>query len=169
MVAPSSLRAWTKKEVDDILELPINGHNGTIRSICFDLSSDLTLLMEGVVYKDIKKWVIENDSSKGELIGHNKDMIAIKGSNDGSYFSSGSADRQIKLWDIKSLKEICTIPTLGYLLINDISILNTREMLIVTGGHVDGNISIWDAKRKSLFTEIKENSQGKEVKTICFI
>ena len=42
-------------------------------------------------------------------------------------------------------------------------------MLIVTGEHVDGNISIWDAKRKSLFTEIKENSQGKEVKTICFI
>ena len=86
MVAPPSLRAWTKKEVDDILELPINGHNGTIRSICFDLSSDLTLLMEGVVDKDIKKWVTEYDSSKGELIGHNKDMITIKWSNDGSYF-----------------------------------------------------------------------------------
>ena len=95
-------------------------------------------------------------------------MIIIKWSNDGSYFGSGSADRKIKLCDIKYLKEICTIPTLGYVLINDISILNTREMLIVTGGHVDGNISIWDAKRKSLFTEIKENSQGKEVKTICF-
>ena len=41
-------------------------------------------------------------------------------------------------------------------------------MLIVAAGHVDGNITIWDAQRKSLFTEIKENSQGKEVRTICF-
>ena len=53
-----------KKEVDDILELPINGHNGTIRSICFDLSSDLTLLMEGVVYKDIKSGLLKMTHQK---------------------------------------------------------------------------------------------------------
>ena len=41
-------------------------------------------------------------------------------------------------------------------------------MLIVAGGHIDGNISIWDAQIKSLFTEIKENSQGKDVRTINF-
>jgi len=95
-------------------------------------------------------------------------MIIIKWSNDGSYFGSESADRKIKLWDFKYLKEICTKLTLGYVLINDISLLNIREMLIVAGGHVSGNISICDAKRKSLFTEIKENSQVKEVRTICF-
>ena len=57
---------------------------------------------------------------------------------------------------------------LGYGAINDISLLNTGEMLIIAAGHVDGNITIWDAQRKSLFTEIKENSQGKEVRTISF-
>ena len=155
-------------EDDDILELPINGHNGTIRSICFDPSSDLTLLTAGDIDKNIKMWDTENGSSKGELIGHNKDVTTIKWSNDGSYFGSGSADKTIKLWDLKSLKEICTVPTLGYGAINDISLLNTGEMLIVAAGHVDGNITIWDAQRKSLFTEIKENSQGKEVRTICF-
>ena len=133
-----------------------------------DPSSDLTLLTAGDVDKNIKMWDTENGSSKGELIGHNKDVTTIKWSNDGSYFGSGSADKTIKLWDIKSLKEICTIPTLGYGPINDISLLNTGEMLIVAAGHVDGNITIWDAQRKSLFTEIKENSQGKEVRTICF-
>ena len=155
-------------EDDDILELPISGHNGTIRSICFDPSSDLTLLTAGDIDKNIKMWDTENGSSKGELIGHNKDVTTIKWSNDGSYFGSGSADKTIKLWDLKSLKEICTVPTLGYGAINDISLLNTGEMLIVAAGHVDGNITIWDAQRKSLFTEIKENSQGKEVRTICF-
>ena len=168
VVPPLSEGEGKNNEDDDILELPINGHNGTIRSICFDPSSDLTLLTAGDVDKNIKMWDTENGSSKGELIGHNKDVTTIKWSNDGSYFGSGSADKTIKLWDIKSLKEICTIPTLGYGPINDISLLNTGEMLIVAAGHVDGNITIWDAQRKSLFTEIKENSQGKEIRTICF-
>ena len=168
VVPPLSEGEGKNNEDDDILELPINGHNGTIRSICFDPSSDLTLLTAGDVDKNIKMWDTENGSSKGELIGHNKDVTTIKWSNDGSYFGSGSADKTIKLWDIKSLKEICTIPTLGYGPINDISLLNTGEMLIVAAGHVDGNITIWDAQRKSLFTEIKENSQGKEVRNICF-
>ena len=168
VVPPLSEGEGKNNEDDDILELPINGHNGTIRSICFDPSSDLTLLTAGDVDKNIKMWDTENGSSKGELIGHSKDVTTIKWSNDGSYFGSGSADKTIKLWDIKSLKEICTIPTLGYGPINDISLLNTGEMLIVAAGHVDGNITIWDAQRKSLFTEIKENSQGKEVRTVCF-
>ena len=42
----------------------------------------------------------ENDSSKGELISHNKDTIKL--SNYESYFNSGSADKTIKLWIIKS-------------------------------------------------------------------
>ena len=169
MVVPPLFEAEGKNnEDDDILELPINGHNGTIRSICFDPSSDLTLLTAGDLEKNIKIWDTENGSSKGELKGHNKDVTTIKWSNDGSYFGSGSADKTIKLWDIKSLKEICSIPTLGYGPINDINLLNTGEMLIVAAGHVDGNITIWDAQRKSLFTEIKENSQGKEVRTVCF-
>ena len=168
VVPPLSEGDGKNNEDDDILELPINGHAGTIRSICFDPSSDLTLLTAGDIDKNIKIWDTENGSSKGELIGHNKDVTTIKWSNDGSYFGSGSADKTIRLWDLKSLKEICTIPTLGYGPINDISLLNTGEMLIVAAGHVDGNITIWDAQRKSLFTEIKVNSQGKEVRTICF-
>ena len=168
VVPPLSEGDGKNNEDDDILELPISGHNGTIRSICFDPSSDLTLLTAGDIDKNIKMWDTENGSSKGELKGHNKDVTTIRWSNDGSYFGSGSQDKTIKLWDLKTLKEICTIPTLGYGPINDISLLNTGEMLIVAAGHVDGNITIWDAQRKSLFTEIKENSQGKEVRTICF-
>ena len=44
----------------------------------------------------------ENDSWKGELISHNKDASTIKLSNYESYFNSGSADKMIKLWIIKS-------------------------------------------------------------------
>ena len=156
------------EENDDILELPIEGHNGTVRSICFDPSSDLTLLTSGDLDKNIKIWDTENGSSKGELVGHNNDVNSIKWSNDGNYFASGSADKSIKLWDLKSLKEICTIPTFGYGPINDISLLNTGEMLIIAAGHVDGIITILDAQRKSLFTEIKENTQQKEVRSLAF-
>ena len=39
----------------------------------------------------------ENDSSKGELISHNKDTTTIKMSNYGSYSNSGSTDKTIKL------------------------------------------------------------------------
>ena len=47
--------------------------------------------------------------------------------------------------------------------INDISLLHTGQMLIIAEAHVDGIITIWDAQRKSLFTEIKENTQQKQV------
>ena len=172
MVVPelseSSNSKKNEEDDDDILELPINGHNGTIRSICFDPSSHLTLLTSGDVDKNIKIWDTENGSSKGELIGHNNDVTSLKWSNDGSYFGSGSVDKTIKLWDLKSLREICTVPTLGYGPINDISLFNTGEMLIIAAAHVDGKITIWDAQRKSLFTEIKENTQQKEVRTLAF-
>ena len=172
MVVPELSESTNSKkneeDDDDILELPINGHNGTIRSICFDPSSDLTLLTSGDVDKNIKIWDTENGSSKGELVGHNNDVTSLKWSNDGSYFGSGSVDKTIKLWDLKSLREICTVPTLGYGPINDISLFNTGEMLIIAAAHVDGKITIWDAQRKSLFTEIKENTQQKEVRTLAF-
>ena len=78
MVVPQlSESTYSKKneEDDDILELPIEGHNGTIRSICFDPSSDLTLLTSGDVDKNIKIWDTENGLSKGELIGHTNDEL----------------------------------------------------------------------------------------------
>ena len=171
MVVPQlseSTNSKKNEEDDDILELPIEGHNGTVRSICFDPSSDLTLLTSGDYDKNIKMWDTENGSSKGELIGHNSDVTSIKWSNDGNYFGSGSADKTIKLWDLKSLREICTIPTIGYGAINDISLLNAGDMLIAAAAHVDGKITLWDAQRKSLFTEIKQNSQQKEVRAISF-
>ena len=171
MVVPQlseSTNSKKNEEDDDILEWPIEGHNGTVRSICFDPSSDLTLLTSGDYDKNIKMWDTENGSSKGELIGHNSDVTSIKWSNDGNYFGSGSADKTIKLWDLKSLREICTIPTIGYGAINDISLLNAGDMLIAAAAHVDGKITLWDAQRKSLFTEIKQNSQQKEVRAISF-
>ena len=171
MVVPELSESTNSKkndENDDVLELQIEGHNGTVRSICFDPSSDLTLLTSGDSDKNIKMWDTENGSSKGELVGHTNDVTSIKWSNDGYYFGSGSVDKTIKLWDLKSLREICSIPTLGYGPINDISLLNTGEMLIVAAGHVDGKITIWDAQRKSLFTEIKENTQQKEVRGLAF-
>ena len=171
MVVPElseSTNSKKNEEIDDILELPIEGHNGTVRSLCFDPSSDLTLLTSGDLDKNIKMWDTENGSSKGELVGHTNDVTSIKWSNDGNFFGSGSADKTIKLWDLKSLREICSVPTLGYGSINDISLLNTGEMLIVAAAHVDGKITIWDAQRKSLFTEIKENTQQKEVRSLAF-
>ena len=170
MVVPKLSESNSKKseEDDDILELPIKGHNGTIRSICFDPSSDLTLLTSGDIDKNIKIWDTENGNCKGELKGHNKDVTSLKWSIDGNYFASGSTDKTIKLWDLKTLKEICTIPTLGYGAINDISLLNTGEQLIIAAAHNDGKITVWDAQRKSLFIEIKENSQQKEIRSLSF-
>ena len=52
----------------------------------------------------------ENDSSKGELISHNKDASTIKLSNYESYFNSGSADKTIKLWIINPKKKFVLFP-----------------------------------------------------------
>ena len=57
-------------------------------------------------------------------------------SNYGSYSNSGNVDKSIKLWVVKSKKEICTMPSLEYGPINDISFLNIGKIFIFVAGHV---------------------------------
>ena len=69
MVVPELLNNNNEiEEEEDILELPISGHKGTVRSVIFDPSSDLVLLSAGTIDKNIKIWDTENVESKGELI-----------------------------------------------------------------------------------------------------
>ncbi len=52
----------------------------------------------------------ENDSSKGEIINHNREATTIKLSNYGSYYNSWSVDKTIKLLVIKSKKKFVLYP-----------------------------------------------------------
>ena len=156
------------EEEEDILELPIIGHKGTVRSVSFDPSSDLVLLSAGTIDKNIKIWDTENGESKGELIGHLGDIHTLKWSNDGNFFASSGTDKTIRFWDLKYLKSINVIEAFKFSEINDIGLLNRNNDLIIAAGHIDGKITIWNYLNKKLIKEIKENNDKMEIRSVSF-
>ena len=169
MVVPELLNNNNEiEEEEDILELPISGHKGTVRSVIFDPSSDLVLLSAGTIDKNIKIWDTENAESKGELIGHLGDIHTLKWSNDGNFFASSGIDKTIRFWDLKFLKCINVIDAFKYSEINDISLFSKNSDLFIAAAHIDGKITVWNYHNKKLIKEIKDNNDKQEIRSISF-
>ena len=153
---------------EDILELPIVGHKGTIRSVVFDPSSDLVLFSAGIIDKTVKIWDTENGKLKGELIGHIGDIHSLKWSNDGSLFASGGADKIIRFWDLRTNSTNSFIDVKGFDSISDFSIHNNGSNTLIAIGHADGKVTIWDYYSRKIIKEIKNCLLGQEVRSIEF-
>ena len=153
---------------DDILELPISGHQGTVRSVIFDPASDLILFSAGIIDHSVKIWDTENGESRGELLGHTGDIHSLAWSNDGNLFASGGADRKVRFWDLNSNLTSAIIDAKEYDSICDISIINSGSTAKVALGHADGKVTIWDYYSKTLIKEIKNCLLGQEVRSIDF-
>lgn len=153
---------------DDILELPIYGHKGTIRSLVFDPSSDLVLFSAGIIDKTVKIWDTENGKLKGELIGHIGDIHSLKWSNDGSLFASGGSDKIIRFWDLRTNTTNSFIDAKGFDSISDCSIHTNGTNTLIAIGHADGKVTIWDYYSKKIIKEIKNCLLGQEVRSVEF-
>ena len=168
MVIPE-LDQDTSQDENDILELPITGHKGIIRSVVFDPLSDLVLFSAGMVDNVIKIWDTENGELKGELKNHQSDINTLKWSNDGAYFASGSSDRTIRTWDLRSMKQSGIIEASKYDTINDISLFNRNNgSVLIAAGHSDGKLTLWDMYNKKLLKEIHCCSNGQEIRAVEF-
>ncbi|MCQ2821527.1 MAG: WD40 repeat domain-containing protein, partial [archaeon] len=144
---------------EDILELPITGLKGAVRSVLFDPISDLILYSSCSIDSSIKIWDTEKGENKGELLGHIGDVNSLVWSHDGSYFASSGEDKTIRFWDLKSNKTSALIDAGRFSSINDISLTNSfSNSVLVAAAHSNGKISIWDFGRKTLVKEIKNSS-----------
>ena len=155
------------EEDDDstILYLPIAGHNGTVRSVVFDPTSDLVLFSGGTLDKDIKIWNTETGDLNGILSGHSGDIHTLKWSNDGNFFCSGGTDKNIKFWDLRNLKCINNINLNKYDVINDIALYKKNSNFYIAVGHYDGKITLWNYEG-GLIKEIKKSNN--EIRNVNF-
>jgi WD40 repeat protein len=126
MVIPDLEESYGVKE-QETLELTISGHKGTVRSVSFEPTSDLTILSAGTIDTCIKVWDAEKGTNITNLEGHTNDIFTIKWSNDALICASSGADKTIRFWDLRDFKSTSLINALKYADINDISIYTKNK------------------------------------------
>ena len=97
-----------------------------------------------------------NSKSKPFLLekGHSSFIYSVSISPDGKYIVSGSNDRRIKIWDIKTAECLNTLEGHSSS-INSITISPDGKYIV--SGRSDGKIEIWDIKTGEKFIFLKEN------------
>jgi WD40 repeat protein len=160
MVIPDLEESYAKEQ--EILELTISGHRGTIRTVTFDPTSDLVLLSGGTVDHTVKVWDAEKGTNISNLEGHSGDVNTIRWSNDSIICASSGMDKTIRFWDLREYKSTSLISALKYADVNDISIFTRNKYsssTLIAAGHADGTVTIWDYQKKYVIKEIFEHTQ----------
>lgn len=165
IIVVPDLTSWSNKS--NILEMSMEGHKGTIRSLVFDPLGDYSLYSGGTIDNSIFIWDTEKGISKSQLIGHSSDIHAIKWSNDYKLLGSSGKDKSILFWDVKSSQCIKTIKASNYDDINDISIHSGISNTIVAAAHNAGIVTLWDYNKSSLIKEIAFENKS-EMRSIAF-
>jgi WD40 repeat protein len=136
MVIPDLEESFLLRE-QETLELKISGHNGTVRSVCFEPTSELVLLSAGtsklkliLVDNVIKVWDAEKGTNITNLKGHTGDILTVKWSNDAVICGSSGSDKTIRFWDLRDYKSTSLISALKYSDINDLSIMTKNKVNI---------------------------------------
>ncbi len=88
-------------------------------------------------------------------LGHSDDVNAVAITPDGKYIVSGSKDKNIKLWDIKTGKEIRTFTGHTHSIY---SITVTSNSKYILSGSGDGTIKLWSIKTGKIIRTFKGNS-----------
>jgi U3 small nucleolar RNA-associated protein 12 len=83
----------------------LNLHGHKLPVLCFDSSSDGTILVSGSSDKNIKIWGLDFGNIHHSLFAHYDAVTTIKFVNKTHYFFSGSKDGIIKYWDADSVRK----------------------------------------------------------------
>jgi WD40 repeat protein/uncharacterized protein YjbI with pentapeptide repeats len=155
--ADKTVRVWNLAQQK--LKMIYKGHKGPVGAV-LTLPGKRIAFSASTSAKDrsvIKVWNYENSVPLGNLIGHRGPVYALAVSLDGKILVSGSKDKTLKVWDIKTKK---TIKTLGVLdghrgAVRSIVIANKGRLL--ASGSDDKTMIFWDAKSGEIIDQIKKH------------
>ena len=103
------------------------------------------------------------ENNSGTLEGHSGFVNSVCWSPDGKYFASGSYDETVKIWDVKSGKELKTLE--GHSdCVN--SVCWSPDGKYLASGSYDATVKIWDAKSGECILTFEGHSSS--VRSVCW-
>nr|XP_025044408.1 autophagy-related protein 16-1 isoform X3 [Pelodiscus sinensis] len=125
----------------------LSGSNAGITSIEFDSSGSYLLAASNDFASRI--WTVDDSRLRHTLTGHSGKVLSAKFLLDNARIVSGSHDRTLKLWDLRS--KVCIKTVFAGSSCNDI--VCTEQC--VMSGHFDKKIRFWDIRTESIVQELE--------------
>uniref|UniRef100_A0AAV2J4G0 APG16-like 1 n=1 Tax=Knipowitschia caucasica TaxID=637954 RepID=A0AAV2J4G0_KNICA len=125
----------------------LTGSNAGITSIDFNSAGSYLLAASNDFASRI--WTVEDYRLRHTLTGHSGKVLAARFLLDNARIVSGSYDRTLKLWDLKS--KVCMKTVFAGSSCNDI--VCTEQC--VMSGHFDKKVRFWDIRSESIVRELE--------------
>uniref|UniRef100_A0A3Q3A742 ATG16 autophagy related 16-like 1 (S. cerevisiae) n=1 Tax=Kryptolebias marmoratus TaxID=37003 RepID=A0A3Q3A742_KRYMA len=125
----------------------LTGSNAGITSIEFDSAGSYLLAASNDFASRI--WTVEDYRLRHTLTGHSGKVLSARFLLDNARIVSGSYDRTLKLWDLRS--KVCMKTVFAGSSCNDI--VCTEQC--VMSGHFDKKVRFWDIRAESIVREIE--------------
>ncbi|XP_077011564.1 autophagy-related protein 16-1 isoform X2 [Tamandua tetradactyla] len=125
----------------------LSGSNAGITSIEFDSAGSYLLASSNDFASRI--WTVDDYRLRHTLTGHSGKVLSAKFLLDNARIVSGSHDRTLKLWDLRS--KVCIKTVFAGSSCNDI--VCTEQC--VMSGHFDKKIRFWDIRSESIVREME--------------
>uniref|UniRef100_A0A4W4HDK1 Autophagy-related protein 16 domain-containing protein n=1 Tax=Electrophorus electricus TaxID=8005 RepID=A0A4W4HDK1_ELEEL len=125
----------------------LTGSNAGITSIEFDSTGSYLLAASNDFASRI--WTVDDYRLRHTLTGHSGKVLSARFLLDNARIVSGSYDRTLKLWDLRS--KVCMKTVFAGSSCNDI--VCTEQC--VMSGHFDKKIRFWDIRAESIVSELE--------------
>ncbi|XP_055053515.1 autophagy-related protein 16-1 isoform X6 [Misgurnus anguillicaudatus] len=125
----------------------LTGSNAGITSIEFDSAGSYLLAASNDFASRI--WTVDDYRLRHTLTGHSGKVLSARFLLDNTRIVSGSYDRTLKLWDLRS--KVCMKTVFAGSSCNDIACTDQCVM----SGHFDKKIRFWDIRSESIVRELE--------------
>ncbi|XP_028274756.1 autophagy-related protein 16-1 isoform X2 [Parambassis ranga] len=125
----------------------LTGSNAGITSIEFDSAGSYLLAASNDFASRI--WTVDDSRLRHTLTGHSGKVLSARFLLDNARIVSGSYDRTLKLWDLRS--KVCMKTVFAGSSCNDI--VCTEQC--VMSGHFDKKVRFWDIRAESIVRELE--------------
>jgi autophagy-related protein 16 len=133
------LKVWEVHGAKCDLKCILTGCNATITSIDIDIEDKLLLAASNDFASRI--WTWNDQRLRHTLTGHSGKVLAAKFIGDSNIVVSGSHDRTLKLWDIRT--KACTKTIFAGSSCNDLVVFNSSDII---SGHFDKTVRFYDVR-----------------------
>jgi len=139
------IKLWDLNQNQCVCRGTLTGSNAGITSVQFNG----TLILAGSNDYATRVWTVDDQRLRHTLTGHSGKVLAARFLGDSSIVVTGSYDRTLKIWDLRS--RACISTKFAGSSCND---LVTTDGVQIVSGHFDKRVRFWDQRTETSHNEI---------------